>query len=82
MLARFARKKEGDSFLLAETLAVEAAVELTIRCGWRKVSFISDPKTVIDAINNISMVCYEKYMFQFKKLERRPNSFNRKVQSS
>lgn len=40
--------------LLAETLVVEATIELAIRCGSRKVYFMSDSKNVIDAIINVS----------------------------
>lgn len=54
MLARFARKHEGDSSVLAETLAVEAAIKLAIHCGWRKVCFMSVSNNAIDAINNAS----------------------------
>lgn len=46
--------------LLAQTLAVEADVELAFQMWAEEACYIRDSKTVIEAINNNSSTCHEK----------------------
>lgn len=46
--------------LLAETLAVEADAELAFQMWAEEACYISDSKTVIEAINSNSSTCHEK----------------------
>ena len=49
-MAKLAKRKNVDSPLMVEGLAIEEALDLAIQCGWRKVGFFSDSKVAIDAI--------------------------------
>ena len=39
VMTKLAKHKNGDNPLMAEVLAIEEALDLAIKCGWRKVGF-------------------------------------------
>lgn len=76
ILARFYKVLEGDSSFVAEIIALEVDVDMTLNCGWDKVKFFSDSSVCIECIYDAQVYAPFQIYAPFMKIKNHRSSFH------